>query len=190
MESKQDIFKSIKKSFSNEKFVKIIIVVGVIGIALIFISSLFESDIEVSENQDIIEDTTDYIAQYKKDMETNLGNMICSIQGVGTTKVMVTVDSSIEYVYATDDQTSLDEQIIDDDNIEKSQDIQDNHVVIRESDGSENVVKIKEIQPQIRGVLIICEGGDDVFVKQSVIEAVSKSLDISSAKVCVTKLSK
>ena len=41
----------------------------------------------------------------------------------------------------------------------------------------------------IRGVLVVCEGGDDPVVTARVTEAVTKALDISTAKVCIAKLS-
>lgn len=49
--------------------------------------------------------------------------------------------------------------------------------------------KTKSITPVVRGVVIVCDGGDDPVVVSRVMSAVTKSLDISSSKVCVTKLS-
>ncbi|MDR2531810.1 MAG: hypothetical protein LBC82_03100 [Oscillospiraceae bacterium] len=39
--------------------------------------------------------------------------------------------------------------------------------------------------PKVRGVAVVCEGGDDVLVKQKVVETVSKALGISTARVSV-----
>lgn len=49
--------------------------------------------------------------------------------------------------------------------------------------------KTQSITPVVRGVVIVCDGGDDPVVVSRVMSAVTKSLDISSNKVCVTKLS-
>lgn len=49
--------------------------------------------------------------------------------------------------------------------------------------------KTQSITPVVRGVVIVCDGGDDPIVINRVMSAVTKSLDISSNKVCVTKLS-
>ena len=49
--------------------------------------------------------------------------------------------------------------------------------------------KTQSITPVVRGVVIVCDGGDDPLVVSRVMSAVTKSLDISSNKVCVTKLS-
>ncbi len=49
--------------------------------------------------------------------------------------------------------------------------------------------KTKSITPVVRGVVIVCDGGDDPLVVSRVMSAVTKSLNISTNKVCVTKLS-
>lgn len=48
--------------------------------------------------------------------------------------------------------------------------------------------KIKEIEPKVRGVLIICTGASDPVIKETVLESVTKTLNITSDKVCITKL--
>lgn len=48
--------------------------------------------------------------------------------------------------------------------------------------------KTEEIQPRVRGVLVLCEGGEDPMTVGRVTEAVTKALDISTAKVCIEKL--
>lgn len=54
---------------------------------------------------------------------------------------------------------------------------------------SDSTTKTKEVEPHIRGVLVVCEGGGEPVVVERVTEAVTKALDISTAKVCITKLS-
>lgn len=47
--------------------------------------------------------------------------------------------------------------------------------------------KTVSIEPKVRGVVIVCDGGDDPIVASRVLEAVTKSLSISSDRVCVTR---
>lgn len=47
--------------------------------------------------------------------------------------------------------------------------------------------KTVSVEPQVRGVVIVCDGGDNPPVAEHVLEAVTKSLNISSDKVCITK---
>lgn len=48
--------------------------------------------------------------------------------------------------------------------------------------------KVKEIEPAIRGVLVICSGADNPIIKETVLESITKALNLSSDKVCITKL--
>ena len=48
--------------------------------------------------------------------------------------------------------------------------------------------KTKSIEPTVRGVVIVCEGGDDPVVVERVLGAVTRSLSISTDKVYITKL--
>ena len=60
-------------------------------------------------------------------------------------------------------------------------------------DSGENVyqknsdAKTVSIEPKVRGVVVVCDGGDDPVVRSRVLEAVTKALSISSDKVCITK---
>lgn len=192
-EKKTPYLQKIKGIFENDKYKKMLIICGLLGIALIFLSSFFENkDTSAGNTVQTVYTANQSIEQYKEDTEINLGNMIASIDGAGKTKIMVTVDSGIEYVYASDEKESVNsksDKSQDKDNTENTQDSEKSYITIRLSDGTQQAVTVKEIQPRIRGVLVICEGGGDALVQQRVIEAVTKALDISSAKVCVTKLS-
>ena len=44
-----------------------------------------------------------------------------------------------------------------------------------------------EVQPVVKGVVVVCDGGDDPVVQQRVIDAVTTALDITSVRVCVVK---
>lgn len=149
MEESKNIGK-VKKLFDNDKIRKLIIISGVIGIALIFISSYVDFGSLSGQSKEEEFSVTTYSTEIEKDLET----VISQIEGAGTTKVLLTMENSVEYVYLDDSTT-----------------------------------KTKEIEPLIRGVLVVCEGGDDPVVVERITDAVTKALDISTAKVCITKLS-
>lgn len=131
----------------NGKWQRVIIAAGILGIALIFISNYIGADTRGKDDKFSV---TDYSTKIEGDLES----VITKIQGAGKTRVLLTMENSVEDVYLSDSAT-----------------------------------KTKEIQPRIRGVLIVCEGGDEPVVVERVTDAVCKALNISTAKVCVTKLS-
>ncbi len=139
-----------KKLFDNEKIKRVIIICGIVGIALIFLSSYINLDFGSSVKNEEEFSVTSYSTEIENDLQT----VISQIEGAGATKVLLTMENSVEYVYL---------------------------------DGS--TTKTKEIEPHIRGVLVVCEGGDDPVVVERITQAVTKALDISTAKVCITKLS-
>ncbi|HCA04417.1 MAG TPA: hypothetical protein DEO32_00815 [Ruminococcaceae bacterium] len=135
------------KLTKNIKWQRIIIAVGILGIALVFLSNYIGADTHGKDDNFSVK-------TYGTKIESDLEGVICKIQGAGKTRVLLTMENSVEYVYLKDSTT-----------------------------------KTKEIQPLIRGVLVVCEGGDEPVVVERVTEAVCKALNISTAKVCVTKLS-
>lgn len=139
----------LKQMISNDRVRRMIIIAGIVGIALIFISTYVDFDVGNAKPEEEFSVTT-----YSTQIESDLQSVISQIQGAGQTKVLLTMENSVEYVYLDDSTT-----------------------------------KTKEIEPHIRGVLVVCEGGDDPVVVERISEAVTKSLDISTAKVCITKLS-
>lgn len=141
----------MKKHFSSDKVRRIIIIAGIIGIALILMSTYIDFG---SSDKKQSGDKNFSVTTYSTQIQTDLQSVISMIDGAGKTKVLLTMENSVEYVYLDDSTT-----------------------------------KTKEIEPVIRGVLVVCEGGDDPVVAERVTNAVTKALDISTAKVCITKLS-
>lgn len=139
-----------KKFFDNDRIRRIILIVGIVGIALLFLSSYIDFSALTGGNKE----KEFSVKTYSTQIEGDLQDVVSQIKGVGKTKVLLTMENSVEYVYLKD-----------------------------------TVTKTKEIEPLIRGVLVVCEGGDDPVVVERVTQAVTKALDISTAKVCVTKLS-
>lgn len=48
--------------------------------------------------------------------------------------------------------------------------------------------KTKSIEPTVRGVAVVCDGGENPVTKEKIIDVVTKALNISSSRVSVTKL--
>ncbi|MDP4120047.1 MAG: hypothetical protein Q8876_03205 [Bacillota bacterium] len=176
-------FDFIKKIIDNEKYKKIIIIAGLLGIALIFLSSFVNFGTKNKQSTEETASTTQVINtdSYETSLQNRLCEIVSSIDGAGRTKVLITLDSSSENVYAANIKNSG--------QTESSQDSEKDYITVKLSDGTEVPVNIKEIEPTIRGVLVVCQGGEDSIIQQRVLNAVTKALNITSDKVCVTKLS-
>ena len=73
--------------------------------------------------------------------------------------------------------------------LEKENFSDEKEYVLIESDGNEGGMIIKLIQPKIRGVAVVCEGGGSDAVRQEITQAITAVLDISASRVYITKMS-
>ncbi|MFU0833314.1 MAG: Stage III sporulation protein AG [Oscillospiraceae bacterium] len=174
---------------TNENYRKIVLAAGVIGIALIFLSSFLEGGENTEPKLDLSQDS--YTAEeYETHLEQELTDLITKIQGVGNASVMVTLERTKEAVYAKEEkvsgQTTKDQSNGSMRN-ETDQSNETTYILVKDANGSEKALSVTEIQPIVKGVVVVCDGGSSPAVQQNVIDAVTTALDISSARVCVIK---
>jgi stage III sporulation protein AG len=62
------------------------------------------------------------------------------------------------------------------------------YVMIESDNGRRQALVRTRLEPGVQGVVIICEGAGDVFVRSRVINVVTTALNISSARVSVEKI--
>ena len=105
-------------------------------------------------------------------------NIVSSIDGVGDCEVMITFEYSSENVYATDSENKNDEN---------SQSNKDEYVLY-DSQSGEKALLIKEKYPTVQGVSVVCSGGDNVEVREAVINTVTSLFNISANRVSVSKI--
>ena len=180
----------IKQMLLKDKTRFFVIFLGVIGIMLIFTSNFSKG--KLKENKKIDKDFSILDTyEYKKQLEENLKNIISEISGVGNTKVLVTLENSMQNVYATEQKKN--KEAVEDKNEnerskrQESNEIETKYITIKDSDGTEKALSVMQIQPTVKGVVVICSGGDNIDVKNKVIEAVKTALNITSKRVFVTK---
>ena len=137
-----EMLKKLKSLKNDKNFIRFIYIIGIVGIAFIFFSNDEETISSASS-----------VSEYRQAEETRIKQMVESIEGVGTAKVMLTMENSAEQIYNQDN-------------------------------------KVKEIEPIVRGALIVCSGGNNPEVREIVLESVTKALNITTDKVCITKLKK
>ena len=158
----------------------VIILLAVAGAAALVISeALPEKNETPTETVSVSKfEESDYAAE----IERKLTEIISSIEGSGQTKVMVTLESSVELVYAKDTKIksseSADAESFD----------EENEYIIIEDDGAARGMTVKTVDPKIRGVAVVCTGGDSEVVRQRIVETVTAVLDISAACVSVAKM--
>lgn len=128
------------------------------------------------------------IADYEKAYETQIKEALDTIVGVDDVSVVVNVDSTEKKVL--EKNTTNQGQITDETDREggkrvvEDQSKEEQVVIIREGEKEVPIV-IETKKPNIRGVLIVAKGADNIQVKTWIVEAVSRVLDVPAHKVSV-----
>lgn len=86
----------LQKLKQDKNLIRVIYIIGIIGIALIFCSTFFYG----KSSDDTISPSS--ISDYQATQETRIKDMVESIEGVGNAKVMITMENSAEQIYTDD----------------------------------------------------------------------------------------
>lgn len=179
----------LNKFVSPKKFSKYAIVCGLAGISLIFASEFFKPN---SKNYQLKNETKFISEEKRQKLEKNLETIISGIKGAGTSKVLITLESGAETVYATEEKKNK-EASEDKSNAgeitrkKETDDCEKKFITVKDAQGTEHALAVTEIEPKVKGVVVICPGGDDAVVKKRIVEAVTTALNINYTRVCVTK---
>lgn len=188
MKLKNISFEKLRDIFKADKKLVVICAVGLVGIVLLIVSELVPSGKEKAEKTEKATASSVQTQEtYAEDIEQRLTEMISSIDGAGKTRVMVTLESGVEQVYAKNEKISNDSSLDKDKSKENYSD--EKEYVLIETDGDEGGLIIKLIQPKVRGVAVVCEGGGSDAVRQEITQVVTAVLDISASHVYITKMS-
>lgn len=189
------------KKVSNK--IGYIIILGLIGILLIFFNNILttssnetemdktvepqqKENIEVSNTED--NESTSDVEVLEKDFEKDLEEMLNKIKGVSDVEVMVNLASTNVQVYEkniikgqqTTDETDKNGGIRKvEDQTEETQ-----IVFVRQGDREVPLLVTTE-KPEVNGVFVVAKGADHATVKKWIVEAVSRVLDVPTHKVSV-----
>lgn len=155
--------------------------VALCGLVLIFLScggEIFSSgsgqEQKSGQGEAAQEVRGDSLALYKEKMEQELRDLLRGVQGVGDVQVMITLRASNEKVTLKDNRSREDTQ-------------EEETVLIEDSERNSSPYVIQERQPELEGVVIVCDGGDSTQIKREITEAVGALFQIESHKIKIMK---
>lgn len=129
---------------------------------------------------------------YEEQLEKRLSAILSQVAGAGRVEVMVTLESRGERIVEKDtpeSRKSVEET--DSSGGSRTTDEQDwgeETVYYEDGSGGKSPYVVKELEPNIEGVLVLAEGGDSAVVKQELLEAVQALFPIEAHKVKIMKL--
>ena len=157
---------------NKDKTVRILLWVGLAGILLIGVSELFP---HTSPTETTAITLTE--GQVEQALEQRITALLREVEGVGACHVMVTLESDTQAVYAAD-TTSVESA----DGVSYSE-----HYLTVDTDGGPVGLLLTRIQPTVKGVAVVCDGGGNAVVQQRVVQVVTTAFHISERRVCVVK---
>lgn len=186
----KDLFKEL---ISKKYVANIVVLLAIAVIALIFTSDFLAKDTNIKSNvKKIGKDTSvqegDMSKTEESTTEERLKQILAKIKGTGEVEVMITFDMGSEIIPASNIVEIKDVSEEKDANggirTVQTQNTTENIVISSDSSGNKPLV-LKEIKPQVRGVIVVAEGADDIEVKMKLYDAVKTVLQVSGDRVQV-----
>lgn len=175
-----DKLPGIIQSLKNGKKSIIVIALGVICLVLLFLSEGFTDNSKKESSGGVSSFSS---KEYIEIQEKKLAAILGKIDGAGEVKVMLTLESCYENVYAKG-YSSKGKTDGEDNEYEKNEE----YIVVNGGSNKEECLVVKVFEPQIKGVAVVAEGGGNSTVKKAITDTVCAVYNISSVKVSVEKM--
>lgn len=174
----ENLQSKINEFFQKDKKIKIALLIGSVCILILIASEFIPA--KTSDKSNSQPQSTDY-SQYEQQVEERLSSILSRIEGVGKLSVMVTLENSGKKVFSTDEENSVSTGEKD------TQSSNSRQYVVVQKDSGDEPLESEATTPEVRGVIVVCEGAENPTVKGNVVSAVSAAFNISSSSISVVK---
>lgn len=160
----------IKAFILKNRTASVLLAIALLGAVLL----IFGSDAEGGQISGENTANEEYISAVENKIEQMI-KQVCR----GEVTVIVTAESSEEYVYAENT-----EEMTEKNNGEAVRTSRSNQYAVI---NGQTVIKTV-LKPKIRGIAVVCLGGDDPVLQYKIIKLLSCAYGVSEAKICVAGL--
>lgn len=112
-------------------------------------------------------------------LSDSLEEILSHVQGAGKVKVLLTVSSGPETVYQVNEEIPSGES---------SGAYRKETVLVTDSERNQSGLALRQLEPEYRGAIILCQGADSASVRLSIVDAVSKVTGLPSHCISVLKM--
>ena len=177
--------------FKEIKNIELIAAILVISIVISIYASTFSKPADAGENESQPENDTGLHWVNNNSFSENrdeqrLKEILSAIKGAGQVEVMITYNSGKEIIPAmnTVESTTVTEEEDNNGGTRKINQTDKNFQpsTFNDSEGSKPII-LKEVEPEIKGVIIISQGAEDIRVKMELMKAVQVALGIKPNQV-------
>lgn len=186
------VFQKVKNLKKDQ--ILILFLVGVLLLVIaVPVNEKNENDYEesmiqpFSEKEEAYTDETAYVTR----MERELENLLTQMEGVGDAAVMITLQSSTERIVEKDvaeDHESISEADSQGGTRNTTSSVKEENTIYGTQGTDEQTPYVsKEIMPQVEGVVVIAQGGDDTVVVKNITEVIQALFGIDTHKIRIVK---
>lgn len=165
------------------KHIEVYLVVLLIAVVLI----IWFADFGTNANETTKDTTsTSSLSQYTTELENKLSATLSQIEGAGSVSVMITLDGSSQLIlaYETESKSNTTDNTTSSGTSTKTNNTTANSTpIIINSNGQSTPLVLSEIMPDVKGVVVVCEGANNIRVKLNILEAVQALLGVSSSQI-------
>ena len=188
----KQILEQWKDNLSRKNQLLLIFLVGILLLVVAFPVSKKDSKAEKTiQETSSARNVQTNLENYEEYLEKRLTNALESVDGVGRTEIVITLKSSGQKIVEKDQSinnqsdSNTNEAGITNSSESKSSD--GTSIYERQSDGTEIPYVSKELTPEIAGVLVVADGGDNAVVVKNITDAIRALFGVEAHKIKIMK---
>ncbi|MBR6533009.1 MAG: hypothetical protein IKT44_01085 [Clostridia bacterium] len=158
---------------------KLLIIIGIAGILLIFLSGLGGKEETPAKTQTVTGITAE---EYREKLQKDIKQIVKGITGSNKITVVVTLESGMKYKYADITEGASTDKT-EDNTTSSSSELKQGYITVKTADGGEEALLVTTQMPEVRGVAIVCLGGDNEVIAEKIKNTVTAALNITSQRV-------
>ncbi len=183
-----------KEKMPKKNQLLILLLIGILLVVIVFpVSGPDTAKTESSDTGQSSVSSSDgeNLSAYEKTLEKRVAESLEYVEGVGRTEVMITLKSSSEKIVEKDTQSSS-QKTTEEDSEGGSRVTEDRSsgktsVYEQGDNGTQSPYVSKELTPEIAGVVVIADGGDNPVVIENITEAIQALFGVEAHKIKIMK---
>ena len=180
MDKLKNVLEKLKGMSGNKKLQYLAIVIIIAVILTIYFSTLTGPEEDSGQAAEGTSSTSDSAEA----LEQKLKAVLEKVDGAGQVEVIINYESSPELIPAVSED--VDTSATQDEG--RTTETESRRTSIAGSSRTDDALIVKEMQPEVRGVIVVAEGADDISLKIRLQDAVTTLLDIAPSQVEILKM--
>lgn len=165
------------------------IIIGILaGVLLLVIALPQKSETNQEQAETAVRNEEAKETDPAEKMEQRLQKVLEQVEGIGKVQVMITLKSSGKKTVEKDESISEEKNGGEDETGSEVKRTERTTVFSRDSDGAETPFVIEETAPEVEGVLVAAQGGENLKVAEDISDAAQVLFGVEAHKIKIMKL--